>query len=409
VKRFKVAHITTVDISLYYLLLNQLCSLKEAGYEVVGISSPGSEVAAIESAGIRHIPVEMTRSPFTPVSDLKSLWRLYSIISRERFTIVHTHTPKAGLLGRLAAKLAGVPIVVHTSHGLVFQERSPWYFRRMFTLVEKVAAACSDLILSVNKEDIETMIKEGICDLSKVKALGEGGIGTDLVRFDPASVDKAKVTALRAEIELTEQSKVVGFVGRLVEEKGLLDLFDAMRLVQEQVPNVELIVVGPVDTEKRDAVTPGVAEKYQINEITRFLGRRYDLPALYSLMDVLVLPSYREGFPVVPMEASAMNVPCIVTDVRGCREVVEHNYNGLIVPVGDAYTLASAIVSLLTNEQLAQQMGKAGRRISVERFDQRDVFENVKTEYERLLHSRGQVIPKPTRNLCERGNAQVED
>ena len=395
----KIAHITTVDMSLRYLLLNQLCDLKQAGYEVVGISSSGPEVPSIEAAGIRHISVEMTRSSFTPLLDLRALWQLYRVISREKFTIVHTHTPKAGLLGRCAAKLAAVPVVVHTNHGFIFHKRSPWYFRRIFVAFEKIAALCSDLILSVNEEDIKTAIDEDICDSSKIRPLGKGGIGIDLTRFDPSRVSQMDIATRMREVKLSDQNKVVGFVGRLVREKGLLELFEAIRIVRNQVPDVRLLVVGPVDTEKPDAVTPDAAKEYDIADICRFLGLRHDLPELYSLMDVVVLPSHREGFPVVPMEAAAMGVPCIVTDVRGCREVIEHGRNGLIVPCGNACALAGAISELLTHQERAQQMGKEARRMATKRFNEKIVFENVRTEYAKLLHTKGALVPEPSASL----------
>jgi glycosyltransferase involved in cell wall biosynthesis len=396
VRKPRIAHIATIDMSLHYLLLNQLRILKQVGYEVVGISASGPEVPSIEAAGIRHISVEMTRSPFTPLLDLRALWQLYYVISQGRFDIVHTHTPKAGLLGRCAAKLAGVPVVVHTSHGLIFHERSPWYSRRFFIAIEKLAAWCSDLILSVNEEDVITVIKEGICDFSKIKVLSNGGIGIDLERFDPASVSQADIAARRREVKLSDENRVVGFVGRLVEDKGLLELFEAIHIVQNRMPKVRLLVIGPVDTEKPDAVTPDVVEEYGIADVCRFLGLRQDLPELYSLMDVFVLPSHREGFPVVPMEASAMGIPCVLTDVRGCREVVEHGQNGLLVPFGDVDALADAIYELLTDDERAQQMGKKARCIAMERFDEQKVFEKVEAEYARLLHAKDLPVPEPT-------------
>jgi len=389
----KVAHITTIDMSLRYLLLNQLRSLQQAGYEVVGISSPGLEVPAIEAAGIQHISVIMTRNPFTPLQDLRALWQLYRVFRRERFTIVHTHTPKAGILGRWAAKLAKVPVIVHTSHGFVFHENSPWLWRRFFVVLEKIAAYCSDLIFSVNHEDIETAIREGICNPDKIVPLGNGGIGIDITLFDPDRFPPDHIARKRLEVGLPNGASVVGFVGRLVQEKGLLELFAAARIVREQVPDVRLLIVGPVDTEKSDALTPDTAQDYGIADICHFLGMRQDMPELYALMDVFVLPSHREGFPRAPMEASAMKVPCVVTNIRGCREAVEHGRNGLLVPLGDVQALADAIIELLTDREKARRMGEEGRRMALERFDERLVFEKVKAEYARLLREKGLPVP----------------
>ena len=185
----KIAHVTTVGVSLYGLLLNQMRSLRQEGYEVVAISSPSSFAAAIEAAGIRHIGVPITRK-ITPVADLVSLWRLWRVMRRERFTIVHTHTPKAGLLGQLAARLAGVPLVVNTVHGFYLHSGMNPVARRIYLLLEKLAATCSDRILSQNAEDIEIAVRERVCRREKIKFLGNG---IDLTQFNPDAISTENV------------------------------------------------------------------------------------------------------------------------------------------------------------------------------------------------------------------------
>ncbi|MEW6505800.1 MAG: glycosyltransferase family 4 protein [Chloroflexota bacterium] len=387
----RVAHITTIDMSLRYLLLNQLRNIQQAGYEVVGISSRGTEVFAIEAAGIRHIPVMMTRKQFTPFRDLKALWQLYRIFRRDRYTIVHTHNPKPGFLGQIAAKMAGVPIIVNTLHGFYFHDHMKPVRRRFYITLEKIAARCSDVILSQNHEDMEVSIRERICTSEKIKHLGNG---IDVAHFNPDSHLKQDIAHKRFEVGMHDRAKVVGFVGRLVREKGLLELFAAACIVQEQVPDVRFLIIGPVDTDKPDAVTPDVAQDYGIADLFHFLGMRQDMPELYALMDVFVLPSHREGFPRAPMEASAMKVPCVVTDIRGCREAVEHGRNGLLVPLGNAQALADAIVELLNDQEKAHRMGEEGRRMALERFDEQLVFEKVKAEYARLLREKGLPVPE---------------
>jgi glycosyltransferase involved in cell wall biosynthesis len=377
----KIAHITTIDMSLRYLLLNQMIAIQKAGYEVVGISASGPNVPVLEAAGIRHIAVPMTRN-FTPFADLVSLWHLYRVIRREGFTVVHTHNPKPGLLGQLAARMARVPIVVNTLHGFYFHEHMPERWRRFYISTEKIAALCSDVILSQNSEDIQTAIEEGITSPSKIKYLGNG---IDVQRFDRNNLNAAQISQKRSELGLRRDSPVVGFVGRLVAEKGILDLLQAARLVLQHIPDAQFLVVGPLDSEKKDALTPTIADEYGIGHAFVFAGMRHDMPEMYALMDLFVLPSHREGFPRSPMEASAMGVPCIVTDIRGCREVVEQNVNGRLVKLGDVDALAADIVSLLSQPELARQMGKEGRRLAVERFDENLVFEKVKVEYARLL------------------------
>jgi glycosyltransferase involved in cell wall biosynthesis len=386
-----IAHITTVDKSLRYLLLAQLQSIRRDGYEVVGISTPGSNVEAITSAGIRHIPVTMFRK-VTPLRDLVSLWQLYQVMRRENFTIVHTHTPKPGLLGQLAARLAGVPVVVNTLHGFYFHERMHPVGRRFFMTLEKIAARCSDVILSQNSEDIETAIREGICPPDRIKYLGNG---IDVRKFDPERLDGLALEQTRRTLGLSSDNLMVGFVGRLVAEKGILELLQAARIVVQQIPSARFLIVGSTDYDKRDALTPQIADDYGVADVCIFAGWRKDMPELYALMDVFVLPSHREGFPRCPMEAAAMGVPCVVTDIRGCREVVEHGRNGLLVPSGDVQALADAIVELLADRGEARRMGQEGRRMALERFDERAVFEKVKAEYARLLREKGLPTPQP--------------
>lgn len=391
--RLKVAHITTVDMSLRYFLLNQLHCLQQAGYKVTAISSPGPEVPVLEAAGIHHIPVPMSRRAFTPLADLVALWRLYRVIRRECFTIVHTHTPKAGMLGRLAAKLAGVPVVVHTNHGFIFHERSSRFWRCFFITLEKVAAGCSNLVFSVNNEDIETAICEGVYAPEKIVSLGKGGIGIDIVSFDPRRFSPSDIVRKRIEVGVPEGVRIVSFVGRLVVEKGLLEFLQAARIVLKNCSSVRFLVIGPIDREKPDSLTPEIAHDYGVAEACIFTGMRWDMPELYALMDVFVLPSHREGFPRSSMEASAMGVPCVVTDVRGCREAVEHGRSGLVVPLGDVQALADAIIELLTDQEKALRMGEEGRCMALERFDERPVFDKVKAEYVRLLQVKGLVLP----------------
>ncbi len=387
----KIAHITTVDLSLRYLLLGQLRSLVNEGYEVVGISSPGPHVSIVEAAGIRHIPVAMTRRAFTPVADVRSLVDLYRVIRRERFLLVHTHTPKAGLLGRWAARLAGVPVIVHTSHGFIFHQGSPWLWRTFFVLLERLAARCANLIFSVNEEDIQVAVQEGICPPGKL--VGLGGLGVDTQRFDRTQFSPSELALKRRELGIPSDAPVVGFVGRLVREKGLLELLAAARLVRARVPNARFLFVGPVDTAKPDVIRPEVANEYGVADICHFTGMRDDVPSLYPLMQLFVLPSYREGFPLSIIEASAASVPCIVTDARGCREAVEHGRNGLVVPLGDIPALADAIAELLLDPERARRMGEEGRRMALDRFDEQKVFAQVKAEYMCLLQAKGLPVP----------------
>lgn len=381
----RVAHITTVDQSLRYLLLNQMRSIAQAGYEVTGISAPGSDVPVIESMGIRHIAVPLTRR-LTPLADLRALVQLYRIFRREQFTIVHTHTPKPGLLGQLAARMAGVPVVVNTVHGFYFHEHMPRLWREFYITMERIAARCSDLVLSQSREDLDTAIRLGICPRERIQLLGNG---IDIQRFDRNRVDPATLAHLRSTLGLPPDVPVIGFVGRLVVEKGILELARAVQQVQSRFGPVTLLIVGGVDREKAGALNHEDIQAAAGTATCIFAGVRQDMPDMYALMDVFALPSYREGFPRAPMEASAMGAPCVVTNVRGCREAVEHERNGLIVPLRDVDALAEALIRLLRDHDRRRAMGDAGRRMAREQFDERLVFQRVLAAYHRLLHEKG--------------------
>jgi glycosyltransferase involved in cell wall biosynthesis len=363
-------------MALRYLLLNQLVSIQAAGYEVSSISSPGIDVPALVEAGIPHIPVAMTRN-MTPGADVLSLWRLYRVMRKGRFTIVHTHNPKPGLLGQLAARMAGTPIVINTLHGFYFHEHTPPFWRRFFVTMEKVAARCSDVILSQNREDIQTAVREGICKPELIKLLGNG---IDIGRFDRRRLSADVLARKRQELGIPDGVPVVGFVGRLVREKGILELMEAAVEIRKRAPDVRFLLIGPIDYEKADALTPAVAGEYGLAERCIFAGFREDMPELFALMDVFALPSHREGFPRSPMEASAMGAPSVVTDIRGCREAVEDGRNGYLVPLGDAEALGAALWEVLLDKEKARRMGANGRLMAEERFEEQLVFERVKAE-----------------------------
>jgi glycosyltransferase involved in cell wall biosynthesis len=381
----RVAHVTTADVSLRYLLLNQLRAIRDRGYAVTGVSAPGPDVTALTSHGIAHQAVAMSRR-FTPLADLRSLVRLYRLMRRARFTIVHAHNPKPGLLAQLAARLAGVPVVVNTLHGFYFHDRMRPWARRFYVALEKIAARCSDLILSQNEEDLAAAVRLGIARPERIRLLGNG---IDLVRFDPARLAPGARRLIRASLGLPEDAPVVGFVGRLVEEKGVRDLLRAATIVLCRIPDARFLLIGGTDAEKPDRLTAEVARELGVERACVFTGVRQDMPALYRAMDVFALPSQREGFPRAPMEASAMGVPCVVTDVRGCRQAVAPFVNGLLVPAADPSALADALLQLLLDPHLARRLGEGGRRRALVEFDERRVFATVLAEYERLLAEKG--------------------
>lgn len=368
-------------MSLRHLLLHQLEAFVSAGYHTVGISARDEHTGALEERGIRHIEVPMTRA-FAPLSDLVAIARLYRVMRRERFTIVHTHTPKGGLLGQYAALAAGVPLRVHTIHGLYLPDHAGPAMRRLFLWLERLTMAFSNHNFSQNPEDIPVAVEEGICRADRIELIRNG---VDVQAFDPVAVTPERRTALRSALGFDASHVVVGIVARLVREKGYVELLQAAADLRRSLPNLRLLCVGPVEAAKRDALSPQAAEEHGVADITRFLGHRTDMVDLYAVMDVFTLPSYREGFPRAPMEAAAMGLPSVVTDVRGCRETVEHERTGYLVPVRDAKALADALLDLTRAPEKRAAFGAAARRKAIAEFDERKVFERILARYATLL------------------------
>lgn len=377
----RVAHLATVDLSLRFLLWPQLLAVVDAGGESYGISSPGPWVAELEDAGIHHLALQSSTRGFNLISDVRSAFELWRVLRHTPLTILHTHNPKPGIYGRILGRLAGVPVVVNTLHGFYATETDPISKRSVVYGLEALAARFSDAELHQNPEDLELARRLGIVPRNRARLLGNG---IDLVRFDPSARSGAR-SRVRSEIGVEETDIVVGTVGRLVAEKGFLELF---RAVEQVGPGFVFVVVGPVDPDKPDSLPADVIKRAQDFGV-RFLGMRTDIEDVYSALDLFVLPSHREGFPRAAMEAAAMALPVIATDIRGCRQVVRDGVNGVLVPVGDVESLADAIKTVGSDRGLMSRMSASSREIALEEFDERRVVKIVMGTYRDALAAKG--------------------
>jgi glycosyltransferase involved in cell wall biosynthesis len=381
--RPRVVHVTTTDISLDWLLGPQLEAFAGAGYEVIGASAPGPHVAALEARGIVHVALRHSTRAMAPVQDLQLGPELYRLFRSLRPAIVHTHNPKPGWFGRPAARLARVPVVVNTVHGLYARPEDPFLRRAVVYGLERVAVAFSDAELLQSREDMDTLRSLHV-PARRVHHLGNG---IDLGRFDPARATAARRHAIRTEWGIGPEEVVCGVVGRLVWEKGLRELFDAARRLHERAPSVRIVVVGPRDEEKWDAVTDDDVARAEADGVV-FAGRRDDMVDVYAAFDFYALASYREGFPRSAMEAAAMALPVVATDIRGCREAVDPGVTGTLVPAGDADALANAIERLGRDHELRTSQGGAARAKARREFDQTAIIERTLAVYEELLARR---------------------
>lgn len=395
--RIRIAHVSTVDLTLRFLLLPQLVRLREEGYDVSTISAPGPWTGDLAARGIRHIPWPHATRSWNPRADLIAAWELLQIFRNERFDLVHTHNPKPGVLGRIVARVAGVPRVVHTHHGLYVAPDDPAVKRFSVMAVERLAARFSDLELFQSAEDLEWVRRIRLVGPDRSAYLGNG---VDVSQFDPASVTADRVAAVRAELGIPARSLVIGTVGRLVVEKGYRELFTAAARVRAAFPEVRFLAVGASDPDKADALSERQIE--QARKTIVFTGWRSDAKVLLALMDVFVLPSWREGLPRSAIEAAAMGKPLVLTNIRGCREVARDGVEGLLVPPRDPARLAATIERLVQDPALRERMGAAARARALECFDERKVMDMIVTRYRSLLATNGRgKWPRQHRSLPE--------
>ncbi len=380
----RLVHVTTTDMSLELLLGPQLSAFRDAGYEVIGASAPGRYVPALTARGIRHVPLQHATRSMAPHRDVAAFAELRSLFRSLRPDIVHTHNPKPGVYGRLAARTARVPAIVNTVHGLYATRDDGRGKRAVVYSLERIAATASHAELVQNPEDIPVLRRLGI-PAAKLTVLGNG---VDLTRFRPGRLDAVRRTELRAEWGAGPDDVVCGAVGRLVWEKGYRELFDAAARLRDRVPNLRFVVVGGLDEAKTDQLGASDLAAVEHRAAITFLGLRDDVEDLYGAMDLYVLASHREGYPRSAMEAAATGLPVIATDIRGCRQVVEPGRTGLLVPPRNAPALAEAVAMLATDAGLRARMGAAALEKARREFDDRRPIEITLETYDRLLARR---------------------
>ena len=361
-----VLHVTTVDLSLAALLLPQLVGQREAGWHVVGASAPGPWVGRIEREGIPHLPLVHSTRRWRLRSDLMAAAELYRSVRRLRPDVLHTHNPKPGLYGRVIGRLARVPVVVNTVHGLYATPDDPVLRRVVVLALERIAATCSDAELLQNEEDLAPLRRAGV----PARRLHILGNGIDLSVFDPDRWPRDARDRLRDDWGVARDAVLVGFIGRFVAEKGLPELLDAWARLRQGGTPVALALIGDDDPARPDAIDREVlADAVRAGAVV--VGWQDPVAPVYRALDVLALPSHREGFPRTPMEAAAMGVPVVATDVRGCRQAVRHGVTGLLVPPRDPAALAAALERLARSPDLRDRYGRAGREDARQRFDVR--------------------------------------
>lgn len=381
----RIAHVATVDVTLKTLLAPQVRYLLGRGFEVEMIASAGPHTPALREEGfiVHNVPISRRLEPW---KDLRSALELARLFRRERYTIVHTHTSKAGFVGRLAARRAKVPLVVHTVHGFFFHENMPPLQRRVFEGIERVAARWTDLMFTQSLEDYHYVLSSGMLPAGRVRYLGNG---IDVSLYDPARWnDGGRRDAVRKQLVGEGDYIVALMVAFMIERKGHPYLLEAVERLRPLHNRLRILLAG--DGPLEPALRRFVRER-GMDDVVRFLGYRDDVPALMAASDLFVLPSLSEGMPRSVLEAMAMQLPVIASAIRGSREIVLDGRTGLLVPAGDSEALAGALEQLVRDDALRAEMGRAGRARVLEEFDERLVFERLEKGYQEMLALQGAV------------------
>ncbi len=358
----KLIRACTVSQSLIFIT-GMIQDLRDAGYEVVSVSSDGPELDQVRQAGARAEVVEMQRH-ISPVSDLKSLWQMYRLFRREKPEIVHSMTPKAGLICMLAARLAGVPVRIHMFTGLVFPT-STGIKRRILMATDRITCACATHIIPEG-EGVKADLLGNHITHKDIHVLGYGNCrGIDLNRFN------AELPEVQLQAEKIRKPGVFTFIyiGRIVRDKGIDELTAAFSRLYNERHDTELRLVGTFE-DNLDPVSDDARRIIDTCPAIRAVGAQADVRPWLAAADALVFPSYREGFPNVVIEAGAMNLPSIVTDINGSREIIIEGRNGTIVPPRDADALYRAMCSFIDRRDHTRAMAAEARPLIASRYEQ---------------------------------------
>jgi glycosyltransferase involved in cell wall biosynthesis len=362
----KVCQLCAVDFTLKNFLLPLIDGMRREGWQVTAVCSDGPFVDDLRLRGYAIHTIPIARS-MNPLAALRSTFALVRLFRRERFDVVHVHTPVAALIGRVAARFVGIPLVIYTAHGFYFHNEMPRWKRKLFVALERFGGRFTDLLFSQSSEDAADAVREGIAPAARVLAIGNG---VDVSRFDPSSVGNG--AAMRAELGIPADAFVIGMIGRQVREKGVCEYLSAAKILAQTHPRAWFLLIG--ERLASDHATGVEAEhasaKAALGARLIALGLRSDVPQLLASMDLFCLPSWREGMPRTVIEAMMMAKPVVATDIRGSREEVVPEETGLLVPVRAPERLAAAIERFILDRDWARALGTAGRQRALRLYDE---------------------------------------
>lgn len=375
----KIIRTSTIPTSLNVFCRGLFQELKEDGYDLVAVSSPGPALDELEKReNVRAYRVPMQRH-ISPLKDLKSLWQLIRVFHKEKPEMVHSITPKAGLLSMIAAWICRVPVRLHTFTGLIFPT-STGFKQKVLILTDRITCSCATHIVPEGEGVKDDLLKFNITKKT-LKVLGHGNIrGIDLKHYSKTS----QVIEKASEIRRSDVCTYI-FVGRVVRDKGINELIRSFELLNRKNPQTRLILVGSFEP-NLDPLNPEILEEINTNPAIETVGKQNDVRPWLAASDIFVFPSYREGFPNVVIEAGAMDLPAIVTDINGSREIIEDGKNGIIIPPHDAEALYKAMLSLYQDQEYRNKLSANARNMIATRFEQSYVRNCLKEYYNSIIN-----------------------
>ncbi|MCF8175747.1 MAG: glycosyltransferase family 4 protein [Burkholderiaceae bacterium] len=365
----KVCQLCAVDFTLRHFLLPLIDGMQEKGWQVTAVCSDGPFVPELRSRGYRIENVHIARS-MNPLAVTRSFLALIRLFRRERFDVLHTHTPVAALIGRVAARVAGIPLVIYTAHGFYFHEEMPRWKYTLFVALERFGGRFTHVLFSQSAEDAEEAVKECIAPREAVLAIGNG---VDVSRFDPQKVGAGNT--VRTALGIPESAYVVGCIGRQVREKGIAEFLQAAESLAVRYPQAWFLLIGErlASDHSQGLVVEMAAAKQALGERLVAPGARSDIPDCLAAMDLFCLPSWREGMPRTIIEAMMMGKPVLATDIRGAREEVVSGETGALVPTRSPDKLAAAMARFIDDPGTGKRLGAAGRERALQIYDEKKV------------------------------------
>ena len=366
----KVCQLTNTGFALNKFLLPLIDAQIAKGDEVVSVCANDEYVERMVKDGYRVETLSITRG-MNPLKHIHSIWVIYWFLRREKFDLVHVHTPVAALLGRMAAWLCRVPLVIYTAHGFYFHDDMHPAKRLFFIWLERFAGYFTDLIFTQSSEDAKVAVVEKILPKNRVFTIGNG---VDIKRFDP---DKALIgNNIRNEFKIPDHHFVVGIISRQVKEKGLVELLEAARILASRYNDISFVIVGSrLNSDHAEGVAVEINQtKIALKERLILTGMRSDIPQLLYSMNLFTLPSWREGMPRTIIEAMMMSLPVVATNIRGSREEVIDGETGLLVPVRNSKALIKAIESLYQDRGRCIIMGQYGRKKALKYYNEFNII-----------------------------------